>query len=196
MSVRSLAERMRAVATRRRALATGVMGLAATGSGAQKASRERTSKTSALHPGPTFIPAGYRLVAQYLNIPDGFGGESDELVLTYHQSTSRPSGFAYPLQIFTTSSPRRLFLDGAQDRAPTKMRVDREGGGIEADYYDGMWWLDPNGERLLPDGYRVTWKRDCHSLVFRLGEMMVGIRGYRSANIQVDDLLAIAVSIK
>jgi hypothetical protein len=145
------------------------------------------------YPSPHWIPDGYVLSRVGAGLDMGFGSPT-EIMLHYGRPHS-DSLYPYPLHVVLATNPIRPFWS-TDDASPDERVLQIGGSSVRADYYNGMWWLDPSGPKTAPDGKKVSWNTACgHALVLRLGPLTVGIRGFRPNGVFESDLLQIAESI-
>jgi len=142
------------------------------------------------YPTPRYLPNGYRLSAQYIDRPDGFGGGSTELALWY-VNPKHPQGFNNPLSIYIVPRPQHSSIGATEGRHGTSMILTMVSGAIvSADYHDGFWMPSPDGLGQL------VWNTDnVHSLTFKLHSFTVGVRGSRLVGISREELVRIASSL-
>jgi hypothetical protein len=135
-----------------------------------------TLEESYLKPG--FVPRGYRFSHLRRGIHDGFNGQ-EEIRLVYRH----PKFDWVALMIFMTKAPNRHF-QGTEGVPPQKLDLTLQDGRQTVGlYYDGY---------KQGDGFSST---DMHALVFQRGDVHVGIRGWRSAEVGLEEFRQIAASL-
>ena len=138
---------------------------------------------------PAYVSPGYRLVAQYTDRPDGFGGPSE--VALWYRNPSNTLAFARPLSIFQAPIPVRSVLPTTEHHQPAYITlVGRFSQTVTAEYHDG-WWTVPSGQR----GPFIWDNSDVHSVKFTYSGLTFGIRGCRMAGIDFGELVKIASSL-
>lgn len=150
---------------------------------------EAFTHTTAEYPIPRYVPEGYRLVTQYTDRLDGFGGGKSEITLWYMNPTN-PLAAVRPLSIYLSPTPKRRALSATEQHGGTPVMLRMPSGrAIVAEYHDG-WWI-PQSRSPQP-----AWNNtDAHSLTFTLGTLTVGVRGFRLAGVSQEDLIRVASSL-
>lgn len=174
--------------------------------------QERSSDSS--HPDypiASYIPPGYSLHATQWAPPEGFGGGADERSLIYSKPGFDPvTQLNFPVKVIITTVVTRRF-GTIRDSKPTPIELHMKSGEtLPADYYDGWWVKDPNGEVVVPPKpfvdsggrtvispeQRVHWDTsDVNSLLFQYLNYHVGITGSRRRGISLEELIRISESL-
>jgi hypothetical protein len=148
------------------------------------------------YPHPTYIPKGYQLSGLYRDLPDGFGGMGEIALLFIN--LHNPTGVANPLSIRVAPKPQRAVLGANEHREGKALVLSMASSKrVEATYYEGMWVLAADGPIKLQDGNALAWDpSNLRTLVFKLDDYTIGVRGSQEAGIDVDELIRVATSIR
>jgi hypothetical protein len=145
---------------------------------------------------PTYLPKGYVENESYKDRKDGFGGGPTETAVFYRNPQQ---DYHNPLILFVSPNPQRRFFSTDHKQGTIVLFTMASGLTITAQYYDGMWTRSPNddGELLLPSGDQLHWDTsNVHALVFRVGDLTVGLRASRLAGVNLEELIRVASSLK
>ena len=150
---------------------------------------EQKTTTSRYYPKPTYVPEGYRLDGQYTNRTDGLGGGLTEIALWF-KNPQLERGYNNPLSIYMTPEPKYEYFRQTTRGPGTALQLTMDSGEtVSATYHDGMWAPSQDGS--------IFWNTsNVHSIVFKLGDLAIGIRGSRQAGIDYEQLILIAKSIR
>jgi hypothetical protein len=139
------------------------------------------------------MPAGFRFTYARRSPQGGFR-TNDELLLLYG-SPRDPGMRPMPVQIYLTKE-HQAALSGTNDADPTEISATVGGRIVPIEYWDGTWRPDRMGTHTAPNGVRVSWTtNNGHVVVGRVGDFLVGVRGYRSSGITKADLCRILESM-
>jgi hypothetical protein len=142
---------------------------------------------------PSYVPPNYRLMGVTIGPrPRAFGG-NDDILMNYRKLSSGRDEMR-KLMVGITRQTNAAFF-GTEGRTATVFTAQAAGGSAyTAEYFDGTWgWQKPLSGSSL-DG--VHWNNsDAHSVVFRLPEFAVGVRGCRKGSLGVDELVRVALSV-
>ncbi len=149
---------------------------------------------SQLYAVPAYLPPGFTLVAVYTDRPDGFGGGAGEVALWY-ANLKHARAIQQPLCVFLTPSPKGPFAMTAEHKGTPVRLVMASGDTVMAEYHDGMWMADPDGERFV-GGQRMRWNTTGpHALVFKWKDLTIGIRASRITDVDLDQMIRVASSL-
>jgi hypothetical protein len=144
-------------------------------------------RTTAMHPMPSHLPPGYSFRHVHSGDLAGFRGGELEDIFDF-KNPKIEHWYRTPLLVAITSSPTKE-LHGAEHHVGTSIDVVRDGGDtVQVVYHDGSW------RRSLSAPHTKYWDQtDEHSAVIVLSSLTVGVRGWRSAGITREELVATAV---
>lgn len=142
---------------------------------------------------PRYLPPGYKLLAEWTDVADPSGRGHTEYV-AWFVNPAETWSLEHPIIIHQTPAPRPSWLSGIQAVPGEPLTLAFANGHSVPATYTAGWWVRPTkGSRPAPQVWDAT---DMHALTFVRNNMTIAVRGSRMADIQQDELLRVAASLR